>query len=66
MLGWLFGKRAARPQGTGPELVPNPNNQTGGSHEFVRVPQDATPKINGSPVQLEANEYRIGTDNAQN
>jgi hypothetical protein len=66
MLRWLFGKRAARPLGSEPELVPNAANQIGGSHEFVRVPQDQSLSINGSPVQLESSEYKIDPNHAQN
>jgi len=66
MLRWLFGKRAERPRGSEPELVPNPGNQTGGSHEFVRVPQDQSLSINGSPVQLETSEFKIDPHHAKN
>jgi hypothetical protein len=66
MLGRLFKKRAAKPHSAEPELVPNPGNQTGGSHEFVGVPQDQSLSASGSPVQLEANEYKIDQNHAQN
>jgi len=66
MLRWLFHREHPVASGSEPELVPNPNNQIGGSHEFVRVPQDGALKVNGSPIQIEANEYRIGRNNAQN
>lgn len=59
---WLLRRGRPVPSGLEPELVPNPHNQIGGSHDFVRVPQDANLKINGSPVQIEANEYRINGD----
>ena len=66
MLRWLFRKRAPRPRGSEPELVPNAANQIGGSHEFVHVPQDQSLSINGSPVQLESSEYKIDPNHAQN
>ena len=66
MLRWLLRRQRPVASGSEPELVPNPHNQIGGSHEFVRVPQDETLKVNGSPIQIEVNEYRIDRNSAQN
>jgi hypothetical protein len=60
----LFCRRRPVVSGSHPELVANRHNQIGGAHEFVAVPQDETLLVNGSPVQIESNEYRI--DNAKN
>ncbi|ALC10836.1 hypothetical protein [Sphingopyxis sp. 113P3] len=60
-----FRRRRPVVSGSHPELVANPHNQIGGAHEFVAVPQDEALMVNGSPVQIEANEYRID-GNAKN
>lgn len=64
MLRWLLPKRAPRPRGSEPELVPDQGAQIGAAHAFVRVPQDQSLSINGSPVQLESSEYKIDQDHA--
>jgi hypothetical protein len=66
MLRWVFQKRPPVAPACEPELVPNPHNQTGGAHGFVRVPQVETPTINGCPVQIESHEYKIDQHHAQN
>ncbi|WP_260580536.1 hypothetical protein [Sphingopyxis sp. PET50] len=64
MLRWLFGKRAEKPRGPEPELVPNHGAQIGSAHAFVQVPQDQDLSVNGSPVQLESSEYKIDQNHA--
>lgn len=66
MFRWLFQKRSSTATGIEPELVPNPNNQSGGSHEFVRVSEVEVLSLNGNPVQIEANEYKVSKNNAPN